>query len=232
MNAGIAVLAVLQSVVVAHVDTLPVIDAAGEAEVSVMPDGATVFFDVEGHGVGIEDAAAALDSIVSAVEEAIATVLGVEGSMIPWGYKAGSNPQISRVYSAGRAVETNLDNVAAAGFQAAVPNLDALDRLITALAEAGVRQIIGVFYTHSRRAQIETDLTALAVQDAIRRASAIAEGLGAQLGPIIRMSPSRSYDEATSRMSQWLGYAGQQISVSPRDLRIRVRVEGQWRLTR
>lgn len=230
MNAGIVLLALLQSVVTVQGDTLPVIQATGEAQVSVMPDQATVFFDVEGHGVEVQEAAAALDSLVSAARGAVASVLGADGLMIPWGYKAGSNPLVPRVYGPGRAMETNLDNVAVAGFQTDVPDLDALARLITALTEAGIRQVVGALYTHSDLARIEADLTTEAVRDATRRATAIAEGLGAPLGPVIHMGPSRSFDQAANQMTQWLGYGGQQLNIAPRDIRIRVRVEGQWHL--
>lgn len=214
-------------------DTFPQVNATGEAEVVLVPDLLTVYFDMVGYGVTVAEAAADLQAKEDSVRAAVSSAYPHVTPLVPWGYRATRNPQAPRNYSpGGGTVQTNLDQMAVAGFQVTLSELDELGGLIRTLVENGARQISGVHYAHSALDEIRRELTVVAVKNAEMQAEALASGLGGELGPSVRIGLARGYDPYQNQIQQLIGYQGQSPSPSPRDIKIRVRVDGTWRLIR
>lgn len=213
-------------------DSLPRIDAFGEAEFYVAPDQAVIFFDIEGNGMTVEEAAASLAEKVAHFKEVVGSISGDVGPMIPWGYKAAPNDQQPRVYGTGAPVQTNRDHLAVEGFQIEVRDLSDLPDVLETLSQGEVRQILAMQYGHSNLAEILDEVTATASQRAESRAAAMAASLGGELGNLLRIGPSRTYDPRSQALMQILGPRGVQLSLPAQEIGVRVRVDGSWLLIR
>lgn len=208
----------------------PFIDASGEAEIVARPDRATIFFDIEGHGTTVPEAGADLRAKIDSVQRVAVGLLGDEAVLMPWGYKAGANPQPPRMGDPRAPVRSNFDNLAVAGYQLDVPQIGVLQVLIDSLSVSGVRQILGIEYGHSDLAGMRERLTVLAVRDAFAQATSLAEGLDARVGDVVRIGPSTRFDPRSNELTQLTAYNTRLFTVPIRDISVRVRVQGRWRL--
>lgn len=194
------------------------------------PDLATIYFDIEGYGFELADAADTLRVRTEAVREALRALdPGLE--LLPSGFRAGPNPQQPRMYNPQAApVRTSQDNVALNGLQVRVDDLERLPEILSALSGAGVRQIAGVVFEHSDAGAIQNRLFETAVANARMQAEALAAGLGGSLGPVLYAAPDRAgFDQGFNRVVQAVSYGGGMMNVQPVDLRIRAMVETRWR---
>ena len=106
--------------------------------------------------------------------------------------------------------------------------VDALDRLgavIDAAGSSGATSMAGLRFDLKERDAVERDALALAVQDAMARAKALAAGAGATLGPILRIDEQGEtpqpvpYGTMRSEVA-----ATAQTPISPGEIEIRVSV--------
>lgn len=211
-------------------DSLPIIDARGEASRVVTPDRATILFDVEGFGFELADATDSLMARVAAIEDAL-DALEPSLRAVPWGFRAATNPQQQRVFNPQMApMRSNQDRVGLSGLQVTIEDVNRLPEVVSALSDAGVRQIAGVLYENSRAQDVQSELFVEAVQRARVQAEAIARGLGGTLGPIISAGPERGgFDQTFNQVVQGASLGGAQIMLRPVDLRIVAAVQTRWR---
>jgi uncharacterized protein len=106
--------------------------------------------------------------------------------------------------------------------------VDALDRLgavIDAAGSSGATSMAGLRFDLKERDAVERDALALAVQDAMARAKALAAGAGATLGPILRIDEQGETPQPVPYGTMRAEVAATaQTPISPGEIEIRVSV--------
>ena len=164
----------------------PVIVAQGEALLMLQPDRAYVTFAAEGRAVKSPDAQRQAAAAMTSLQAALKT-LGLAGDVIRTTsytvqpqYDFANNRQTFREYLARNVIEVRVDDLAK------------LADVIDAGGTSGATSVSGLRFDLKNRSTAELDALRRAVRDATARATAIAEGAGKSIGPIVRLQEQRS----------------------------------------
>jgi uncharacterized protein YggE len=180
----------------------PVIVAQGEGTVRRAADVAWVHVAVEARGstpeAARQQAASAMTSVVNALRRTVSSdaLETASFSVQPEMEYPDNRPRV-RGYVARNQVEVRVDD------------LERLPRVLDAGVSGGATSIAGLRFDLKRRDEAEREALRLAVEDAMRRAEAIAGGAGRSLGAIVRIAEQRS---SGPPMRPMLGMAAAQRS--------------------
>ena len=164
----------------------PVIVAQGEALLMMAPDRAYVTIAAEGRAQKSPDAQKLAATAMTSVQTSLKG-LGLAADMIRTTsytvqpqYDYANNRQTFREYLARNVIEVRVDDLAR------------LADVIDAAGTSGATSVSSLRFDLKNRNTAELDALRRAVRDASARATAIAEGAGKSLGPIIRLQEQRS----------------------------------------
>jgi hypothetical protein len=196
----------------------PVIATTGEASIEMAPDQAWVSIAAESRAneprAAQEAAAQAMTAVHSALKQA-----GISQEHIrTTSYTL--QPDIDR--SGGR--QRVIGYIARNQIEVRVDDLDRLSPVIDAAGASGATSMAGLRWDVKDRKNIEREALRLAVEDAMGRARALAQGAGATLGPIVRIDEQRMGRPMYARESMQLATQAPDTPVSPGQIEIRAQI--------
>lgn len=198
--------------------------ASGTGTVQLSPDRALLTVAIESRAAEASVAGVRNAEIVASVRAALGTV-GIDADDITTAhYNVGTDwrrqdgERIPNGYVAETMLRVTLADITAAG------------KAIDAVLGAGANRIDGVQFSSSRADEARREALALAVQDAMGTAEAMAIAAGGGLGSLIELST-----EGTTRpvammrgMRAEVAYADAPTEITPGDLTVTARVVGRW----
>ncbi len=198
--------------------------ASGTGTVQLTPDRATLSVAIESRAPEASDASARNAGVVESVRAALgARGIGADDITTAhynvredWRRKDGE--RVRDGYVAETMLRIALDDITTAG--------EAID---AALA-AGANRIDGVQFSSSRADDARREAIALAVQDAIGTAEAMAIAAGGGLGALIELTTEGATRPlvALRAMRTEVAYSDAPTEITPGDLTVTARVVGRW----
>jgi uncharacterized protein YggE len=201
----------------------PVIVAQGEALLMMTPDRAYVTIAAEGRAQKSPDAQRLAAAAMTSVQASLKS-LGLAADMIRTTsytvqpqYDYANNRQTFREYLARNVIEVRVDDLAR------------LADVIDAAGTSGATSVSSLRFDLKNRNTAELDALRRAVRDASARATAIAEGAGKSLGPVIRLQEQRSSSASPVFQGQAGGGGGRGGSglttpIEPGEIQVRATV--------
>lgn len=203
----------------------PQVTGTGSVDVVVPAGRATIMVSLTGEGMDARGARAALDSVRSAVDAAVAR-LGLTSQ--PYGIGMGENQQIRRMVPMGQEMRTSRDMVMRVGLVIEVPTPSRALEVLDALFAAGVKGPLSAYYSAAeddpRLQAAITRATALARREAERLAAAA----GGRLGALRQLSRDPSFGQAVISRVGYTVMDGSGVNVPPGDVAVNVRVRAAW----
>ena len=199
--------------------------ASGTGIVQLTPDRATLSVAIESRASQARAAGAQNAEVVARVRIA----LGAEGigaddiTTAHYNVRADWRRQDGERVRDGYVAETML--------QVALDNITAAGKAIDAALEAGANRIDGVQFSSSHADEARREAIALAVQDAMATAEAMATAAGGSLGVLIELTtegPTRPVVTMRAMRAE-LAYADAPTEITPGDLTVTARVIGRWK---
>jgi len=174
----------------------PVIVTSGQATIEMAPDVAWVSIAAEARAA--TPAAAQKESAVAmiAVRDALARAGTAEADIRTTGYSV--QPDMERAGGRSRVIGYTARNQ----IEVKVAQLNRLSAVIDAAGSSGATSMSGLRFDLADRAGAEREVLRLAVEDAVFRARAIAEGARASLGPIVRIDEQSQFRPVYAREMQ------------------------------
>ncbi|MCL4078286.1 SIMPL domain-containing protein [Coriobacteriia bacterium Es71-Z0120] len=199
-----------------RVDT---VTARGTGTVHASPDQAEMSFGLTARRTDAKEAL----SVASKAATTIADALKKAG--IPAEDIQTQNVSVSPEYTGGdRGTPPRVTGYAASiSVRAKVRDIGKLGDVIAAATDAGATEISGPVFTLSEDAMAASDAIEKAVEDARRRATAMAKAAGKQVGAVISMSEA---DVASPPIYYDLGYraAAEAVPIEPGQLDVTARI--------
>lgn len=198
---------------------------SGYGEAAAKPDIAVIGISI----AFVQPEAKAAQELVANITEKVLTglkSLGVpdkdietKGYSINPHYEWKKNSRVFKGYEAHNALRIRTDK------------LFLVNQIIDAAVKAGVKEIDYVKFEHKDRASLGYEALKKATQNAVERATAIAEGLGAQIGKVIRVSDKRrSYNGGYYISERSAEYAPPKSVVAPHEVKTTAEVEAVFEL--
>ncbi len=198
--------------------------ASGTGTVQLSPDRATLSVAIESRAAEASGAGARNAEIVASVRGALGAV-GIGADDITTAHynvradwRRQDGERIPDGYVAETMLRVTLADIANAG------------KAIDAALDAGANRIDGVQFSSSHADEARREAIALAVQDAMGTAEAMAIAAGGGLGDLIELTTEgATRPVATMRaMRAEVAYADAPTEITPGDLTITARVVGRW----
>ena len=200
----------------------PVIVTRGQASVKRAPDQAWVSVAAESRATASAEAQRLAAEAMTAVTAAL-TKTGLASDAIR---TTGYSLQPDMEYVNGRSRVRGY--IARNQLEARVDDLRKLSAVLDAAGSSGATSIAGLRFDIKDRTTVERDALKLAVQDAMARATAIASGAGAKLGPIVRIDEQSDQGPPVYAMKTMslasAGGGAVETPISPGELEIRAQV--------
>lgn len=162
-----------------------VVVTAGEHVRRVAPDLAFVTLVAESRAKATREAQRANASVMTAVQQRLKALGVAEGAMTT----RGVDLQPEYDYADGR--QTLRGYLARNVLEVRVAGVERVAEIVDAAVAAGASRVEGLRFDLEKRDDLEREALTSAVQDAMRRAAAIAAGAGRALGPIVRIEDGR-----------------------------------------
>jgi len=205
----------------AHAQTVPdtpVIVTTGEAAIEMAPDQAWVSIAAEARANEPRAAQEAAATAMKAVHDALRGAGIAQEHIRTTSYTL--QPDIDR--SGGR--QRVIGYIARNQIEVRVDDLDRLSRVIDAAGASGATSMAGLRWDVKDRQNIEREALRMAVEDAMGRARALAQGAGATLGPIVRIDEQRMGRPMYARETMQLAAQAPDTPVSPGQIEIRAQI--------
>ncbi len=187
----------------------PVIVTSGQATVELAPDVAWVSIAAEARAAtpaaAQKEAAAAMNAVRAALTRAGTT----EADIRTTGYSM--QPDMERSGGRSRVIGYTARNQ----IEVKVVELDRLGAVIDAAGSGGATSMSGLRFDLADRAGAEREALRLAVEDAVFRARAIAEGARSSLGPIVRIDEESRFRPTDAREMMQTQMSAAETPVSP-----------------
>jgi uncharacterized protein YggE len=196
----------------------PVIVTSGQAAVERAPDMAWVAIAAETRAREPRAAQQAAADAMTAVLAALRGTGIADADVRTTGYSL----QPDMDHSGGRARVVGY--IARNQIEVRVRDLARLGPVIDAAGASGATSMSGLRFDLADRDQVEREALRRAVEDAMGRAKAIADGAGAALGPIVRIDEQRAFRPAYAREAMQTLDAAAATPVSPGELHITAQV--------
>lgn len=198
--------------------------ASGTGTVQLAPDRATLSIAIASRAAEASGAGARNAEIVASVRTALAAEGIGADDITTANYNVRANwrrqdgERVPDGYVAETMLRVSLDDITAAG------------RAIDAALGAGANRIDGVQFSSSRADEARREAIALAVQDAMGTAEAMAIAAGGGLGGLVELTTEGApRPVATMRaMRAEVAYADAPTEITPGDLTVTARVVGRW----
>lgn len=198
--------------------------ASGTGTVQLTPDRATLSVAIESRAPEASGAGARNAEIVERVRAALnAEGIGADAiTTAHYNVRADWRRQDGERVRDGYVAETMLRVV--------LNNITAAGKAIDAALDAGANRIDGVQFSSSHADEARREAIALAVQDAMDTAEAMAIAAGGGLGNLIELTTEGATRPvvAMRAMRAELAYADAPTEITPGDLTVKARVVGRW----
>lgn len=196
----------------------PVIVTSGQATIEMAPDVAWVSIAAEARAAtpaaAQKEAAAAMNAVRAALSRAGTT----EADLRTTGYSV--QPDMDRSGGRSRVIGYTARNQ----IEVKVVELDRLGAVIDAAGSGGATSMSGLRFDLADRAGAEREALRLAVEDAVFRARAIAEGARASLGPIVRIDEQSQFRPVYAREMMQTQMSAAETPVTPGQVSITAQV--------
>lgn len=198
--------------------------ASGNGTVQLPPDRATLSVAIESRAREASAAGARNAEIVARVTAALGAT-GIGGDDITTAHynvradwRRQDGERVRNGYVAETLLRIALDDIAAAG------------KAIDAALDAGANRIDGVQFSSSRADEARREAIALAVQDAMGTAEAMAVAAGGRLGALLELTTEGATRPvaAMRAMRAEVAYADAPTEITPGELTVTARVVGRW----
>ncbi len=196
----------------------PVIVTTGQAEIEMAPDVAWVSIAAESRGAEPGTAQRAAAEAMSAVQAALAAAGIDRADVRTTGYSV--QPDMDR--SGGRS--RVIGYIARNQVEVRVLDLGRLGAVIDAAGASGATSMAGLRFDLADRATVERDALRRAVEDAIWRARAIADGARMTLGPIVRIDEQAQFRPSYGAEMRMAAAPPAETPISPGQVQISAQV--------
>jgi uncharacterized protein YggE len=218
-----------------HMEPVPSVNVVGSAEISAAPDRATVRLGATAQKPTAREAQAEVNRVANAILAGL-TSLGIARDDIQtselnlYPVYAQSDPRPVREAQEPRIVGYQASNVVAVH----LTDLAKIGPAIDAGLAAGANRLEGVSFELADELPVRLRALREAAVQARAKAAAIAEAVGAELGPILQLSEgSVSIDVPRFALARAgaAEFAGADTPVSPGQIRVRAEVSARYRIS-
>jgi uncharacterized protein YggE len=196
----------------------PVIVTTGEASIEMAPDVAWVSIAAESRAATPAAAQAAAAGAMTAVHAALTAAGIARADVRTTGYSV--QPDLDR--SGGRT--RVIGYIARNQLEVRVLDLSRLGAVIDAAGASGATSMSGLRFDLADRAAVERDALRRAVEDALGRARAMADGAKLTLGPIVRIDEQGQPRPLYGREMMQTAAAAPETPISPGQVQITAQV--------
>lgn len=196
----------------------PVIVTTGEASIEMAPDVAWVSIAAESRAATPAAAQAAAAEAMTAVHAALSAAGIARADVRTTGYSV--HPDMDRSGGRSRVIGYIVRNQV----EVRVLDLNRLGAVIDAAGASGATSMAGLRFDLADRATVERDALRRAVEDAMGRARAMADGAKVTLGPILRIDEQGQARPIYAREMLQTAAAAPETPISPGQVQITAQV--------
>jgi uncharacterized protein len=210
-----------------HSDSLPTLVASATAEVLVRPDRAIVFASISERDTEAAAATAAATATRNRALRALREIGVADERVSLWGAGMGSDDPRGMMRPGGEASGSAMRF----GVRVVVDPIARLDDVLAALARAGVESVPLIRLEHSNPTAGRDEATVRAVAEARAQAEAMANAAGVRLGELRGLATFGGFEDLGRDVNFFqAAFMDRGGALAPQDVKIRVTVQGTWRI--